>query len=175
MSNDRVLYYISSTKSRAFNKFMKTLIIKLLILATSTLILSGCQTIDIRGQYVENNAIEKLETRTLNKEEVVELIGTPTLIPDYSPDTWYYVQRSLARRAWFEPKVIEQRIVEVKFNNADIVEEVVIRNNSQIDGMKGTTEFTQVYGTEANGVQKFVRNIGRFNKTTDGKKKVKKK
>lgn len=153
---------------------MKTLIIKLLILAVSASILSGCQTIDIRGQYVENSAIAKLEEHSLNKEEVVDLIGTPTLIPDYSPNTWYYVQRSLARRAWFEPKVIEQRIIEVRFNNADKVDEVVIRNNSQIDDMKGTTEYTQVYGTEANGIQKFVRNIGRFNKTTDGKKKGKK-
>jgi len=154
---------------------MKTLIVKLFVLAASILILSGCQTIDIRGQYVEDTAITKLEERALNKGEVVELIGTPTLIPDYSPNTWYYVQRSMAKRAWFEPKVIEQRIVEVKFNNANIVDEVVVRNNSQVDGMKGTAEYTQVYGTEANGIQKFIRNIGRFNKTTDGKKKGKKK
>jgi len=154
---------------------MKTLMIKLLILATPILLLQGCQTIDIRGQFVEDTAIKKLEEHSLSKAEVVDLIGTPTLIPDYSPSTWYYVQRSLARRAWLEPKVIEQRIVEVKFNNADIVSEVVIRNNSQVDGLKGTSEYTQVYGTEANGIQKFVRNIGRFNKTTDGKKKRKKK
>lgn len=154
---------------------MKTLIIKLLIAAAPILLLSSCQTIDIRGQYVEDAAILKLEKRSLSKAEVVDLIGTPTIVPDYTPNTWYYVQRSLARRVWFEPKVIEQRIVEVKFSNNDVVSEVAVLNDSQIEGIKNTSEYTQVYGTEANGVQKFVRNIGRFNKTTDGKRKRKKK
>ena len=34
-------------------------------------------------------------------------------------------------------------------------------------------EYTKTYGTELNGLQKFVKNIGRFNKTTEGKKKKK--
>jgi outer membrane protein assembly factor BamE (lipoprotein component of BamABCDE complex) len=156
------------------NKFMKSLIIKLSVFA-SILILTGCQTIDIRGQYVEDAAIAQLQTRTMTKAEVVNLIGTPTIVPDYTPNTWYYVQRSLARRAWFDPKVIEQRIVEVRFNNKDVVSEVLVLNDLQIDEIKSSSEYTKTYGTEANDIQKFVRNIGRFNKTTDGKKKGKKK
>jgi outer membrane protein assembly factor BamE (lipoprotein component of BamABCDE complex) len=95
-------------------------------------------------------------------------------VPDYNPNTWYYVQRSLARRAWFEPKVIEQRIVEIKFNN-DVVSNVLLLKDEHVEGISNVGEYTQTYGTEASGLQKFVRNIGRFNKTTDGKNKRKKK
>jgi outer membrane protein assembly factor BamE (lipoprotein component of BamABCDE complex) len=37
------------------------------------------------------------------------------------------------------------------------------------------SNYTKTKGTEQTGVQKFVKNIGRFNKTADGKKKKQKK
>ena len=156
------------------NKFMKTLIIKNTPILLALIILCSCQAIDIRGQYVDDNAINQLQNKVLTKAEVEDLIGTPTIVPEYNKDTWYYVQRSLARRAWFEPKVIEQRIVEVRFNN-DVVANVLLLKDEHIEGISSTSEYTQTYGTEASGIQKFVRNIGRFNKTTDGKNKRKKK
>ena len=154
---------------------MKAVKIKTLLTLLTLLLLPGCKTIDIRGQYVDDNAISQLENKQLTKTEVVNLIGTPTVEPDYSPDTWYYIQRSLSRRAWFDPKVIEQRILRIKFNKNDVIEEVLLLNDSHKDEINVISEYTKTYGTELNGIQKFVRNIGRFNKTTDGKTKKKKK
>lgn len=155
-------------------KTTKPATIQALLTLFTLLILSSCKTIDIRGQYVDDNSISQLENKQLTKAEVLNLIGTPTIEPDYSPDTWYYIQRSLARRAWFDPKVVEQRILKIKFNKNDIIEEVVILNDSHKDEINVLSEYTKTYGTELNGMQKFVRNIGRFNKTTDGKTKKKK-
>lgn len=139
------------------------------------LLLTSCQTIDVRGQYVDDAALHKLQNAKMNKAEVVELIGTPTIVPEYSENTWYYAQRSLARRAWFEPKVVEQRIVKIIFDEKDVVEEVALLNDSQNEEIKVISEYTKTYGTDLNGLQKFVRNIGRFNKTTDGKGRQKSK
>lgn len=131
--------------------------------------LSSCQTIDVRGQYIDDNAVSQLENKKLTKDQVIDLIGTPTIVPDYTPDTWYYVQRSLARRAWLTPKVIEQRIVKIRFNNG-ITAEVAVLNDLHQEEIKVISEHTRTYGTEQNSIQKFIKNIGRFNKTTDGKK-----
>ena len=81
------------------------------------ILLSGCQSIDVRGQFVSDNAIEEINSRKLTQDEIIDLIGTPTYIPEYSHNTWYYIQRSLAKRAWFEPKVVEQRIVKISLND----------------------------------------------------------
>ncbi|MGI4776287.1 MAG: outer membrane protein assembly factor BamE, partial [Janthinobacterium lividum] len=83
---------------------MKSLIIKAFFSSLALLTLFGCQTIDTRGQYVDDASITQLENKNLTKEQVIELIGTPTIIPDYNPDTWYYIQRLLARKAWLTPK-----------------------------------------------------------------------
>lgn len=138
-----------------------------------TLNLSGCQSVDIRGQHVTDQAIEEINTKKLSEEEVVSLIGTPTYIPEYTQDTWYYVQRSSTRRAWFDPKVVEQRIVKITFNHSKAQNATLI-TDSQDEKLAINSNFTKTGGTEQNGVQKFVKNIGRFNKTTDGKTKRKK-
>ncbi len=150
---------------------MKTRLFYLLSFFVLVVLLGGCQTIDIRGQYVDEDSLAKLETKSLTQAEIIELIGTPTVVPDYSKDTWYYIQRSIARRAWASPKVIEQRIVKIIFNKDDSVREVIVLNDSHISEIETISEYTKTYGTEKNGLQKFIGNIGRYNKLTDGKKR----
>ena len=72
---------------------MKTRLFYLLSSFVLVVLLGGCQTIDIRGQYVDEDSLAKLETKSLTQAEIIELIGTPTVVPDYSKDTWYYIQR----------------------------------------------------------------------------------
>ena len=134
------------------------------------ILLAGCQSIDVRGQFVSDEAIKQINSQHPNKVELVGLVGTPTYIPDYSKNTWYYIQRSLAKRAWFDPKVVKQRIVKVVFNG-DKVQEAGLLSDGQNEKISSQSAYTQTYGTQQNGIQKFVKNIGRFNKTTDGTKR----
>ncbi|RYE06600.1 MAG: outer membrane protein assembly factor BamE [Rickettsiaceae bacterium] len=138
------------------------------------LLLSSCQTIDTRGQYVDDASISQLKHKNITKEQVVELIGSPTIVSDYNLNTWYYIQILLAKKAWLTPKVIEQRIVELKFDN-NIVSGVTLFKDSHIENIVGVSDYTQTYGTEANGIQKFVKNIGYYNKNKKGKRKDKSK
>jgi outer membrane protein assembly factor BamE (lipoprotein component of BamABCDE complex) len=138
------------------------------------ILLAGCQSIDVRGQFVSDEAIKQINSQHPNKVELVGLVGTPTYIPDYSKNTWYYIQLSLAKRAWFDPKVVKQRIVKVVFNG-DKVQEAGLLSDGQNEKISSQSAYTQTYGTQQNGIQKFVKNIGRFNKTTDGTKRKKKK
>ncbi|PCJ27134.1 MAG: cell envelope protein SmpA [Rickettsiales bacterium] len=139
------------------------------------LVLTGCQTIDVRGQFVSDTAIEKLSAQKPTKQEVTDMIGSPTYIPDYSKNTWYYIQRSLARKAWFTPKVTEQRIIKITFNSKDKLKKVQLLENLQNENISAKSQFTKTHGTEKSGIQTFVKNIGRFNKTSTGSNRSKKK
>ena len=138
------------------------------------ILLAGCQSIDVRGQFVSDEAIKQINSQQPTKVELIALVGTPTYVPDYSKNTWYYIQRSLAKRAWFDPKVVKQRIVKVVFNG-DKVQEAGLLSDGKNEKISSQSNYTQTYGTQQNGIQKFVKNIGRFNKTTDGTKRKKKK
>lgn len=132
--------------------------------------LSGCQTIETRGQVIDDSALIQLESKKLSKMQVVDLIGTPTMIPEYSQNTWYYVERVMSQRAWFNLKIVKQKIIKITFNNQDLMQEVIVLSDSHRQDIEIVHEYTKTYGTELNGLQKFVKNLGRFNKTTDGSK-----
>lgn len=132
------------------------------------LTISGCQSIDVRGQFVSDSAIKQVNIKKPTQEELIAMIGTPTYVPDYSPNTWYYIQRSLARKAWFDPKVTQQRIVKITFTKNKRVDEAILLENMQNEAIVANSAFTKTHGTEQSSIQKFVKNIGRFNQTTNG-------
>lgn len=138
-------------------------------------ILSGCKTIEVRGQFISDKEIEAVKLKKPSKEAVIEMIGTPTYVPSFSTNTWYYMQRSLSKRAWFNPKVVEQRIIKIVFNKNNKVNEAIVLMDMHNENVDFHSDYTKTSGTEQNGIQKFVKNMGRFNPTTDGRKKRTKK
>lgn len=151
-----------------------SVLIKALFLSMLVLLASGCQSVDVRGQFLSDGALEEINSKKLTQDEIINLVGTPTYVPEYSPNVWYYIQRSMTRRAWFDPKVIEQRIVKISFNSHGKALEAVLLSNLHEEGLDIESKYTKSTGTERTNIQKFVKNIGRFNKTTDGKKRQKK-
>lgn len=139
------------------------------------LTLAGCQTVDVRGQFVSDEAINEINTNKLGKNEVIDMIGTPTYIPDYTKNTWYYIQRSFSKRAWFDPQVIKQRVVKIMFNINSKALEAVLLEDLQNENITAFGNYTETYGTEQSVIQKFVKNIGRFNQTTNSSNRTKKK
>ncbi len=153
-----------------FSKYF-TLFFTIILLFAS----SGCQTIQVRGQFVTDEAIEEINRKKPQKNEVVSLIGSPTYTPEYTQQTWYYIQRSLSSRAWFNPKVAEQRIVKITFDERDRTIEALLLKDMHNENITSNADFTKTHGTEKNAIQKFVKNIGRFNKTTDANSRSSKK
>ena len=86
-------------------------------------LLSSCKSLELHGQFVDNNQIKKLnsklEAENLLKEEVINDIGYPSFTDTNNEQTWYYVFRVLSKKAWFKPNVEEQRIV--KKNDKNLV------------------------------------------------------
>lgn len=140
-----------------------------LILLLFTLILSACQSVDIRGQYISDKAISEINDNNFDQYQVADLLGNPSFVPEYSKNTWYYIQRSQTKRAWFDPQVVEQRIVKITFDQEGIARNAELIKGGHIDQIAPKSDKTPTPGTEASGVQKFVKNIGRFTKSSKKK------
>jgi outer membrane protein assembly factor BamE (lipoprotein component of BamABCDE complex) len=148
-------------------------LLNLLLLFAILLQLSSCQTVNVRGQYVSDEIISEISKKKMGKDEIVNLIGSPNFIPDYSANTWYYIQRSLTKRAWFDPKVVDQRIIRIIFTN-EHASDIKLLSNTQDENLSVASGYTKTLGTEKNAVQKYVQNFARFNKSKKGKTKRKK-
>lgn len=133
------------------------------------LTLVGCKTIYSRGQYVEDVQLDSLMNKKMTKEDITEMLGSPTLVSDYSQDTWYYAHRNLLQRAWLTPKVVSQRVVQIDFEK-NIASKVTAFNDDDIKDIVVASEYTKSPGTEKNALQSFVRNFAKFNKAKKKKK-----
>lgn len=136
--------------------------VTLICLIASTL-LSGCQTYRTRGQKLEEKTISSLQEQKITKEQVIEMIGQPTLRPSYSPKTWYYVYYVEQKRAWFTPKAADQQIVKLSFRDDETLQNVEVIASTQDNTIIPLDGSTPTYGTQKSALQKFVTNFGRFN------------
>lgn len=142
---------------------------KKILITLSLLILSSCKSIDSRGQYIDDEHVRKLVNTSLTKDEVISLIGSPTMTPDYSSSTWYYVNMNIARKTWTMPKVKSERLVKITFAG-NRVSTVEVLDDSYSKEVRVAKDYTVSKGTELNSLQRFVKNFGRFNKSSKKKK-----
>ncbi len=125
---------------------MRVSIITLLFICV---LLSSCKSLELHGQFVDNNQIKKLnsklEAENLLKEEVINDIGYPSFTDTNNEQTWYYVFRVLSKKAWFKPNVEEQRIVKILFNDKNLVTEIkLIQNEHRDKNIKVINEYTKL-------------------------------
>lgn len=142
---------------------------KKILITLSLIVLSSCQSIDSRGQFIDDTQVSRLENKNLTKDEVINLIGSPTMTPDYSENTWYYASMAIARKTWTMPKVRSERLVKITFAS-DRISSVEVLDDSRNGEVNVVKEYTKSKGTEQNSLQKFVKNFGRFNKSSKKKK-----
>lgn len=139
-------------------------------LLLSIISLSGCQSISNHGEYIDDSRIKAIEKNHISKEQVLDLLGEPTIVPDYTPDTWYYVSRKVQDKVWSRPGIRKQRIVKINFKGNN-VETIEINDKKPKSNINIERDFTEAKGTEETAIQTFVKNFGRFNKTTRKKRR----
>jgi outer membrane protein assembly factor BamE (lipoprotein component of BamABCDE complex) len=132
--------------------------------------LTACKSIDVTGTNLREADIQYVKSNSLTKEQVIDRLGSPTITPDYSPNTWYYVYIKTAKTTLTFPSIEEQKILKITFNNAGRVENAVVMENTHNNNVKTVSHVTPTPGTETSGIQEFVKNIGRFNKPKKKKK-----
>jgi outer membrane protein assembly factor BamE (lipoprotein component of BamABCDE complex) len=123
----------------------------------------GCTpTIDNRGYVPDPTALERVRPGQQTRGDIADLLGTPSSVMPFSDNTWIYIQRKTSTVAFFEPKVLEQNVVAVDFDDAGVVSDV--RRYTLEDGklIDPVTRKTPAPGKELTFMEQLVGNIGRF-------------
>jgi outer membrane protein assembly factor BamE (lipoprotein component of BamABCDE complex) len=121
------------------------------------------KTTHISGHLFEEKEIEQLKTVN-NKQQLTELLGTPTSVSDFGPETWYYITTKKESVAFFQDKVVEQNIIAVSFAKGDKIVNITKYSEKDMKNHSLAPEITIVRGNEATTAQQFFHNVGRYNK-----------
>jgi outer membrane protein assembly factor BamE (lipoprotein component of BamABCDE complex) len=127
------------------------------------LALAGCEaTIDVRGYVPNSEQLEKLQPGQQTRQDVNDLLGTPSTVAMFKDETWLYISRKTRSYAFMNPTVLEQHVVAVDFDERGVVSD--IRRYELADGkvINHVSRKTPSPGKELSFLEQLVGNVGKF-------------
>ena len=129
---------------------------------TGVLLLSACST-EIFNR-TEGNMPSKsdiLEIKQgMSQEDVRELLGSPSAISSLDHRTWIYMNSTMKRMAFYEPKELERNVVAIEFDPEGKVIKLIELTKDNGKNIVISKDETPVMGTEQTFMEKYFGGVG---------------
>src|SRR3990172_4252584 len=84
--------------------------------------LAACQPrIDARGNLPDPDTVAQIQPGLRTRAGVADLLGSPSVEGTFDDKTWYYISGRTETYAFFAPKVVDQQVLVVEFDDAGLV------------------------------------------------------
>ena len=100
---------------------MKSVLMKLSAAAFGVALLAGCASIGVKahkGAVVDPQLASAIQPGVDNKASVEKTLGRPSFTGQFTPNDWYYVSRDTNQFAFRNPRVKQQTVYRVRFDQA---------------------------------------------------------
>ena len=85
-------------------------------------LLSSCsQNQVVDGQYPPQYNLKEIIVGDHSKDDVLDILGTPSTIPSFDKNKWFYIEITREKIAFLKPKLINQKVLQIDFDNEDLV------------------------------------------------------
>lgn len=131
-------------------------------------VLAACAPrVDQRGNLLDPDNVLAVQPGVQTKEQVAQLLGTPSTIATFDDKTWYYISKRTETTAFFAPDITDQQVLVVTFDDADVVEKIKLYGMDDAYEIEPVDRTTPTYGQRLTILQQLFGNIGRFTKGTE--------
>lgn len=131
--------------------------------ALALLALSACSPIVKTHGYAPRAAeLDSVAVGADTRETVRQKLGRPSTIGAFDADEWYYISIRTETVAFFEPEVVDQRVVTISFDANGMVTEVDRYGLEDGQVVNLVTRTTPTSGRRLTVLQQIFQNIGRF-------------
>jgi outer membrane protein assembly factor BamE (lipoprotein component of BamABCDE complex) len=126
--------------------------------------LSACSTsVEQRGNLPPPDGIAQIHPGKTTKDEVVKILGTPSSVSVFNDKDWYYISSRTKQFSFFDPKVLDQQVLIVDFNNDGIVKAVDHKTLQDGKEVVPIARATPAPGRELTFFEQLIGNLGKFN------------
>ena len=92
--------------------------------------LFSCQPrVTKHGNFFNPENIQLIKKTKLNKSEVIEIFGEPTVKSTFSDNVWYYITLVQHEKAYFEIKNLENKVLIITFDENQVVKKYIEDGN----------------------------------------------
>jgi outer membrane protein assembly factor BamE (lipoprotein component of BamABCDE complex) len=125
------------------------------------LALSACAgSREHKGFVIDPVLADAIQVGVDNKESVTRTIGRPTFTSQFDPNDWYYVSRNTAQLAFRDPKITEQTVLRVQFDQAGNVASVQKTGKELVANVDPSSDKTPTLGRKRSFFEELFGNIG---------------
>ena len=131
------------------------------VISAAGLALSACAgTREHRGFVIDQTLAEGIQVGIDNKDSVTKTLGRPTFTGQFDTNDWYYVSRDTAQLAFRDPKVTDQTVLRVQFDQAGNVASVQKTGKELIARVDPSGDKTPTLGRKRSFFDELFGNIG---------------
>jgi outer membrane protein assembly factor BamE (lipoprotein component of BamABCDE complex) len=125
--------------------------------------LVGCSPpVDLRGNDPDKSAMAAIKPGVTDKASVTKLLGSPSSIATFDPNTWYYISQQTQDIAFFKPTLKDEKVVSISFDNKGVVQQVAYLGMKQHEDVEPNPDATPAPGREFTLLEQLIGNFGRF-------------
>ena len=142
---------------------MKSAVSRVAIAFVGAAMLSGCAGIttrEHRGYVMDEQLTTGIQVGVDNKQSVEKTLGLPTFGGTFDQNDWYYVSSDTRAFAFRNPKVTDQTVLHVRFDQAGNVVSVNQTDEKQIASINPNNDRTPTLGRERSFFDELFNNIG---------------
>lgn len=123
--------------------------------------LSACAGIrEHRGFVIDKELADSIQAGVDNKASVEKTMGRPTFTGQFDPNDWYYVSRDTSQFAFRNPRVTDQTLLHIRFDQAGNVIAVNKTGVETIARVNPSGDKTPTLGREKSFFDELFGNIG---------------
>lgn len=120
--------------------------------------------VETRGNLPRDYQLERIDVGTATKQEVVEVLGTPSTLGTFDDNIWYYISRRTEQWAFLPKEVTEQKVVVLYFDEKDVLQQIEQYNQDDIRNISLVERETPTAGHSITFIEQLFGNFGRFNR-----------
>jgi len=125
------------------------------------LALSACAGIrDHKGFVLDQTLADGIQVGVDNKDSVTKTLGRPTFTGQFDPNEWFYVSQDTRQFAFRDPRVTEQTVLRVQFDQAGNVTGVNKTGKELIASVDPSGDKTPTLGRKRSFFDELFGNIG---------------
>lgn len=115
-----------------------------------------------QGNELDPERLAKVEPGKTSRDQVVELLGSPSSNSTFGPEIWYYVSQEVHSTLFFKPEVNDRKVVAVEFDDQGIVSNVGTLGLADGRRVHPVERVTPTSGHELTVFEQVLGNFGRF-------------
>ncbi|MAK59398.1 MAG: cell envelope protein SmpA [Ponticaulis sp.] len=135
----------------------------LLMILASAAVLSSCASAsrDYQGYVADETAPADVKPGEDTRSTVLATLGSPSTSSLFNDDTWIYLSATRERFAFYHPRVVSREITAIRFNEEDVVEEVLQYDETDGRVIQYASRETATRGRQLGLLEQIFGNVGR--------------